>query len=295
MMIAIPIAAVIGGVVTPAGSSFNVVAMGLMQELTGQTISFLNWIVVGLPIAILCIPLCWFSIVKILKPEPIESSAFDKLRQAADEAGKPNSFEIRALIMILALPLLWILGSWIPILNVTTVAIIGLGIMFFPGINLLTWEEFSAQVPWSIILMVGSVLSIGGIFSSTGADQFVTNMFMNSGVTSLDFTLFLLVTVVFVYLLHTIAPVGAAIISLFLPILIGICVSLGVSPAIPTMLLAFIVAGNFLLPVNPTLIVTYGEGYYTFGDMFKAGVIPAIIFCVCMVLWVPFIAGVLGL
>ena len=295
MMIAIPIAAVIGGVVTPAGSSFNVVAMGLMQELTGQTISFLNWIVVGLPIAILCIPLCWFSIVKILKPEPIESSAFDKLRQAADEAGKPNAFEIRALIMILALPLLWILGSWIPILNVTTVAIIGLGIMFFPGINLLTWEEFSAQVPWSIILMVGSVLSIGGIFSSTGADQFVTNMFMNSGVTSLDFTLFLLVTVVFVYLLHTIAPVGAAIISLFLPILIGICVSLGVSPAIPTMLLAFIVAGNFLLPVNPTLIVTYGEGYYTFGDMFKAGVIPAIIFCVCMVLWVPFIAGVLGL
>ena len=88
---------------------------------------------------------------------------------------------------------------------------------------------------------------------------------------------------------------GAAIISLFLPILIGICTTLGVSPAIPTMLLAFIVAGNFLLPVNPTLIVTYGEGYYTFGDMFKAGVIPAVIFCVCMVLWVPFICGVLGL
>ena len=53
--------------------------------------------------------------------------------------------------------------------------------------------------------------------------------------------------------------------------------------------------GNFLLPVNPTLIVTYGEGYYTFGDMFKAGVIPAVIFCVCMVLWVPFICGVLGM
>ena len=295
MMIAIPIAAVIGGVVTPAGSSFNVVAMGLMQELTGETISFLNWIVVGLPIAVLCIPLCWFSIVKILKPEQIGKESFDTLRQAAVDAGKPTSFEIRALVMILALPVLWILGSWIPILNVTTVAIIGLGIMFIPGINLLTWDEFSKQVPWSIILMVGSVLSIGGIFSSSGADQFITTMFMNSGVASLDFTLFLLITVVFVYLLHTIAPVGAAIISLFLPILIGICTTLGVSPAVPTMLLAFIVAGNFLLPVNPTLIVTYGEGYYTFGDMFKAGVIPAVIFCVCMVLWVPFITGVLGL
>ncbi|MEG0071404.1 MAG: SLC13 family permease [Raoultibacter sp.] len=295
MMIGIPIAAVIGGVVTPAGSSFNVIAMGLLQQLTGQTISFLNWILVGLPIAVLCIPLCWFSIVKILKPEPLEKEAFDSLRQAAADAGKPNTYEIRALIMILLLPILWILGSWFPIFNVTTVAIIGLAIMFLPGISLLTWDEFSHSVPWTIVLMMGSVLSIGGMFSASGADKFVTNLFMNSGVASLDFTLFLLVTVIFVYLLHTIAPVGAAIISLFLPIMIGICTSLGVSPAIPTMLLAFIVAGNFLLPVNPTLIVTYGEGFYTFGDMFKAGILPAAIFCVAMTLWVPFMVGILGL
>lgn len=295
MMIAIPIAAVIGGVVTPAGSSFNVLAMGLLQQATGQTISFLDWILVGLPIAVMCIPLCWISIVKILKPEPLEKEAFDALREKAAEAGKPTTYEWRALAMILVLPILWILGSWFPILNVTTVAIIGLAIMFVPGVSLLTWDEFSKSVPWTIILMMGSVLSIGGMFSASGADKFITNLFMNSGVTSLDFTLFLLVTVVFVYLLHTIAPVGAAILSLFLPILIGVCTAVGVSAAVPTMLLAFIVAGNFLLPVNPTLIVTYGEGYYTFGDMFKAGVIPAVIFCVAMVLWVPFMCGVLGM
>ena len=161
------------------------------------------------------------------------------LREAAAEAGRPTNYEVRALIMILALPVLWILGTWIPVLNVTTVAIIGLAIMFIPGINLLTWEEFSASVPWTIILMVGAVLSLGNMFSATGADVFVTNLFMSSGVASLNFTLFLLITVVFIYLLHTIAPVGAAIISLFLPILIGICTTLGVSPAIPTMLLAF--------------------------------------------------------
>ena len=38
----------------------------------------------GLPIAVLCIPLCWISIVKILKPEQLESSAYDSLRQAAE-------------------------------------------------------------------------------------------------------------------------------------------------------------------------------------------------------------------
>ena len=166
--------------------------------------------------------------------------------------------------------------------------------MFIPGINLLTWEEFSASVPWTIILMVGAVLSLGNMFSATGADVFVTNLFMSSGVASLNFTLFLLITVVFIYLLHTIAPVGAAIISLFLPILIGICTTLGVSPAIPRCCSPH--RGRQLPAAGEsTLIVTYGEGYYTFGDMFKAGVIPAIIFCVCMTLWVPFICGVLGM
>lgn len=295
MMIAIPIAAVIGGVVTPAGSSFNMVALGVLAVATGQSVSFLDWILVGLPIAVVCVPLCWFSIVKVLKPEPLKKEAFNSLREAAESAGKPTGFEVRALIMILLMPVLWILGTWIPLLNVTTVAVLGLGIMMFPGINLLTWDEFSKQVPWTIILMVGAVLSLGNMFSASGADQFITNLFMGSGVASLDFTMFLMITVIFLYLLHTVAPVGAAIISLFLPILIGICVTMGVSPAIPTMLIAFIVAGNFLLPVNPTLIVTYGEGFYTFGDMFKAGAIPAIIFCVAMVLWVPFMCGVLGL
>ena len=87
-------------------------------------------------------------------------------------------------------------------------------------------DEFSKQVPWTIILMMGSVLSLGNIFSASGADKFVTNLFMSSGVADLNFTVFLLVTVAFIYLLHTIAPVGAAIISLFLPILIGICTTL---------------------------------------------------------------------
>lgn len=114
-------------------------------------------------------PLCWFSLVKILKPEQLDQKAFDSLREAAAEAGRPTNYEVRALIMILALPVLWILGTWIPVLNVTTVAIIGLAIMFIPGINLLTWEEFSASVPWTIILMVGAVLSLGNMFSATGA------------------------------------------------------------------------------------------------------------------------------
>ena len=45
----------------------------------------------------------------------------------------------------------------------------------------------------------------------------------------------------------------------------------------------------------PTVMLTYGEGYYTFGDMFKTGIIPSIVLVLLMAAWMPFIVGVLGI
>ena len=73
------------------------------------------------------------------------------------------------------------------------------------------------------------------------------------------------------------------------------CQGFGISTAAPTIALAVVVAGNYLMPVNPTVMLTYGEGYYTMGDMFKTGIIPAICLVVLMALWMPFICGVMGI
>ncbi len=70
LMIGIPIAAVTGGMATPAGSSFNVVAMNILQQATGTSISFLDWVVIALPIVIVMTPISWFFITQIIKPEP---------------------------------------------------------------------------------------------------------------------------------------------------------------------------------------------------------------------------------
>ena len=98
-----------------------------------------------------------------------------------------------------------------------------------------------------------------------------------------------------IYLIHTLCPIGPALLGIFLPILIPLCATFGISPAVPTIALAVVVAGNYIMPVNPTVMLTYGEGYYTFSDMIKTGIIPAIILVVLMALWMPFIVGVLGI
>lgn len=167
--------------------------------------------------------------------------------------------------------------------------------MFLPGMNLLTWKEFQDSVPWGIVIMCGTIMSMGGVIESTGAAAFLSQLIINSGIMSLDFVLAFMLMLALLYLLHTVCPIGVAILGVFLPIMISMCAGFGVSAAVPTIALAVVVAGNYLAPVNPTVMLTFGQGYYTFGDMFKTGIVPAIALVVLMALWMPFIAGVMGL
>jgi sodium-dependent dicarboxylate transporter 2/3/5 len=269
--------------------------MQLLQQQTGGSISFLDWMMIGLPIAIVMTPITWFFITLFLKPEPITDNCLQGIRDEAAAAKQVKPFEIKVLLIILIMVALWILGNWVPVFNVTTVALVGLLVMFLPGMDLLNWKEFQEAVPWGIVLMCGAIMTMGSVVSSTGGAKFLADLIMGTGVTSLDFLLALAIMLLLVYILHTVCPIGVAILGIFLPIMITMCSGFGVSAAVPTIALAIVVAGNYLAPVNPTVMLTFGEGYYKFGDMFKTGLVPMFALIILMVLWCPFVVGMLGI
>lgn len=295
IMLGIPIAAVNGGMGTPAGSSLNIVALGLFEQITGRTISFLQWTIIGYPLMLVITPICWFFIVKILKPEQIDLSDLDGIKAKISAINKLSALDKKVFVFLIGLPALWVLGNWIPVLNVTVVSIIGMTCMFLPGVDLLNWDEFQKGVPWNIVLMMGAVISLGSIVGNTGGAEFIVNFFLNSGITSLNPYIVLFLMAAFAYYLHTVLPVGPAILTLFFLPMAGICEGAGISAAVPTMMLAFILSGNYLLPVNPNLMVTYSSGYYTARDVFITGIAPSIVFLILFTLWTPFMAGILGI
>lgn len=280
-----------GGMATPAGSSLNVLGVGLIEQLTGQTISFVEWVYTAAPVAIVMIPVCWFFVIKIFKPEPIPEETFTSFVVKANSLGRLSVEEMKTLVFLVGIPVLWIIGSWVPLLNVTTVAVIGLALMCAPGIKLLTFEEFQKSVPWTIVIMIGAVLSIGTIVSETGGLTYLGDLFLASGVTMLGvFGSFLIITLV-IYFAHSFIPVGPAFATILIPPLIAFCISAGYSPAIPAIILPCILSGNMLLPMNPGLALSYKDNVYKFGEVFKAGLGPVFVLVVLLALWVPFIAN----
>ena len=295
LMIGITYASVVGGQAIPSGSAMNVMAMNVLTAHTGISISFLGWTSICLPIALVLIVFCWISVVLVFKPEPIADSCLQGIRDEAAGAKKIEAHEIKAIIVVVGLLVLWIPGNWIPVLNATVVALIGLTVMFLPGMELLTWKEFQNSVPWGIVIMCGTIMSMGGVIEATGGAAFLAGAIAGSDIMNLGFFAAFALMLALIYLLHTVCPIGVAILGVFLPIMIPLCAGFGVSPAVPTIALAVVVAGNYLMPVNPTVMLTYGEGYYTFTDMLKTGIVPAIALVLLMALWMPFIVGVMGI
>jgi sodium-dependent dicarboxylate transporter 2/3/5 len=59
LMLAIAYSASIGGIATLIGTPPNLILAGILQEMYGIEISFSKWILIGLPVSVLLLFICW--------------------------------------------------------------------------------------------------------------------------------------------------------------------------------------------------------------------------------------------
>ena len=294
LALGIAFAAILGGFITPFGHSLNVLCSGLLTETYGVTIDFFQWFVPGLIIAVLLIPFCWVVICKVFPPEDLTEEETRLVSGEGDE-GPMTSKDIKALIYMVVLIAGFVAGNWVPVLSNVNVIMIMLAVAFLPGIEIVSWKDFQDNVGWGVVLMVGGVMSMAGACSSTGAAAFLVNLLLSTGVLSLPIVLGLILIMAIAYIIHTFVPAAPALCALFVPPVMGYCVAAGVSPAIFAMLMGSVTAGSFLLPLSPPMMVSFSEGYYTSGELTKAGWLCAIVYVIVEVLVVFFVGGLMGL
>ncbi len=294
LMLGTAFAGVIGGFALPCGHSLNILGIGVMESTLGETVSFLGWMAVGLPIFAIILPVTWFLLTKAFPPESLVGKE-ELIAKNAKDLGAFSAKDAKALFVIVLLPILWIAGNWIPLLNTTIVAMIGLALIFLPGMDLMSWREFQDIAGWNVFLFFGSVMCLGDAVSATGGTDFIAQLFLGSGIMNVPPFLALLIVGYVLYLIHTICPVAPALCMLFLPPLLTWAQAVGIPTVVPVFVVASITAGSFLVPLNPTIAVTYDQGFYRFGEVAKGGWLAAIIFVFVTVCWSFLACDVLGL
>lgn len=286
VMIALPLAGMIGGIITPAGSSNNILALELLKEYANISIRFIDWIGICLPVAIILLPVAWILIIKIFKPASIERVKIDSFVLKLQQIEKPELKEKLVVLIIFIMVVLWILSSWFPNLNVTVIAICGLAVMFLPGIDILSWKDFKDEVSWDVILMVGCVLCIGNLILKNGvAAWFAEIMFKIEAGTNIF--LLILQLAAFMYLMQLILPNAPAVITATtLPVTI-VAAELGINAAVLVVPLCIFSSWTMILPLSAVPMMTFSKGYYAMSDIGKVGIPVLILLAFILAAWIP--------
>jgi sodium-dependent dicarboxylate transporter 2/3/5 len=66
LLLGIPLAATTGGMATIVGTPANAIAVGALQN-AGITVEFVDWLIYGIPLAIIINGVCCFALIRFIK------------------------------------------------------------------------------------------------------------------------------------------------------------------------------------------------------------------------------------
>lgn len=156
LMIGIVWGALIGGTATPAGCGPNVLAMQYVRDMAHMDVSFAQWMAVGVPGAMIMVPLGWFCLMKLFPPEFREiPTSLESIRAELNALGGLNTKEIRTLVVFLTMVTLWLGGSNLePYIGFKApegfVALLGFVLLFVPGLRVFDdWKVAAKSIDWA--------------------------------------------------------------------------------------------------------------------------------------------------
>ena len=291
LMISMPFASIIGGISTPAGSSVNVMALNLLSANTGIEVNFLQWCVFGMPVAIILLIAAWLILTTLFKAENMSAEQIDVFLQNMEKNATASlKHENYAIGVVILMIVAWVAGTWIPVLNTTTVAIFGMLLLMLPGIGAFGWKEFSANVSWEIFLMGGATIMMGNLARDTGLVQLLADSLKANfeGISPVMLVVLLGVVVTAILILM---PVGPATVSMLVAPVYELAVGLGLNPVMAVITLGVFASNSCILPLNAVQLLSFSTGYWKITDLMKAGILITAVWVVLAALWFPIAAN----
>jgi sodium-dependent dicarboxylate transporter 2/3/5 len=288
LMLGTAYAASIGGIGTLIGTPPNLLLAAFLEDEYGVTISFVQWLAVGLPLVVVFLPITWLLLTKVVFRVrlPAIPGGRDLIHKELKSQGPMSRGEWSVLIVFVATATAWITrpllarivlpGGWQPLagLRDASIAIAAALILFaLPvdlkrGVFVLTWQQ-ARKLPWGILILFGGGLSLAAGVKATGVAEFIGRGV--GGLHGLPIPiLVLLITATVVFLTELTS--NTATTATFLPILGAVAVGLGTSPAMLVVPMAISASCAFMMPVaTPPNAIVFGSGEITIPQMCKAG------------------------
>lgn len=290
LMLGVAYAASIGGMGTMIGTAPNVFVASFINSQLAPQISFLDWMIVGMPLVVLLLAGAWLLLTKVmfrLGRDPLAGS-HAVLQTLSGSLGPVTAPERRTGLVFLLTAMAWIfrevivhipIGDLKPFMGLTDAGVaISAAILLFVlpagrghgGASLMDWDT-AKRVPWGLLLLFGGGLSLAASFEQTGLADYVAAQ--GQGLENLPaWILVLCIATVVVFLSEIASNVATA--TTVVPLLAALAVGAGLEPVPLALAACFAASCGFMLPVaTPPNAIAYGTGRVTAGQMARAGLL----------------------
>ena len=306
ILLGIAYASTIGGMSTLVGTAPNAMMAAFLLETYEIQINFSEWMLIGIPLSFVMVPLAWLSLTKWVFHVNFKTnhSGQESLRIMKNDLGVISKPEIRVGIVFLLMALAWILRpllikiSFLSDLDDSSIAMAGAILLFIipSGDNedplLLRWEHLSS-LPWSILILFGGGLSLATAVSNSGLAEWIGSNLSSVG--SLPLPL-LVMSIAMMIIFLTELTSNIATTATFLPVIGAIAIEMGINPIILAAPVTLAASCAFMLPVaTPPNAIVFGSGLLRIPRMIRAGIalniIGIIIVTTLSITLVPYILG----
>ena len=302
VMLGIAFSANAGGIATVIGTPPNSVLIGLLENEYQIQISFVKWMAIGLPFAIVMITIIYLVLVYgMFSTKGLQFSASQEvIDNELEKLGPIKPKEKQVLWVFGIVVSLWIfrtlINSGFPGLKLsdTVISILGAVALFAipfdlkKGDFILEWKD-TQKLSWGILILFGGGLALAKGMSATGIVSLITTYIADGNFSILLTASFLIILMLFMTELMS----NVALVAVLAPVVAGI--ALGLEIPLLYLLIPVTMASScaFMLPMaTPPNAIVFASGFIKVHEMARVGII---INCIAVVLLIAVFEFVLPL
>ncbi|MDQ8181402.1 SLC13 family permease [Pelagicoccus sp. SDUM812005] len=280
LMLAVAYGATTGGMATLIGTPPNALLAGYLNRVYGYEIGFGQWMMVGVPMTLLTLPIVYLVLTRVVfhLPSKAIEGMQDLLAEERSRLGTFSKGELGVAFVFTLTALTWIfrpvLSGFLPMLSDTTIAIAGAIALFLLPVDVrrgefvMDWGATKA-LPWDVLLLFGGGLSLASMIQTHGLSEYLGTLWQ--GLDALP-VLLTMAIICFGILLLTELTSNTATAATFLPVVGAVAISLGQNPLLFLVPTAFAANCSYMMPVGtPPNAIVFGSGVLRLPQMAKAG------------------------
>jgi sodium-dependent dicarboxylate transporter 2/3/5 len=276
----------IGGIATLIGTPPNAVLASQAKLLGNIKIEFVDWLMIGLPVAITGLTIMYFMMTRVIFKitDDIDINLTKTIEKEYKELGKISYNEKIIITLFSIIIFFWLFKSsdfiknLLPIagsLTDTSIIMTGAILLFIikgsQKTSILSWSNVVNNIPWSVLILIGGGIALTVVLKSTNIMPWVGSYIDFVGVLPL-LALLILIALIITFLTEVNSNTATTII--LIPVVWTLATNIGIDPMLLATTVAITASSAFMLPTAtvPNAII-FNSNDISVMNMARSGVL----------------------